>query len=249
MITFVVYASERKEGDMLNEVIARFLFAKKDHYDILTFDKFSLDIDKKISKLEGVKIFILDTDVQTLSGIEVAKQIRRNGDFVSPIILLTGNRNLDINDLNNVLYLSLILKSRTIAKDIIFSLKEAYKIATKYSVLSFTYFDELYRLPYDEICYVEKDLNCNSVTIHSLDDTYQNYISIRELQSRLKDDPRFYKSHRSCIINIYNVASYDKKNNKIIFKNNETTDLIARSKKNMLIKRIEEISGVVKKEV
>lgn len=239
MINFVVYAKERKECDFYENIIGKFLFSTDDCYDVLKFDKFSLDIEEQIRKTEGVKIYILDID-SPMNGIDFAKRIRINGDLNSPIILLTEKKDEGLLEkLNNVLYLSLISKNRN-GKEFILSLKEAYRIATMNAVLSFTHFDETYRLSYDDICYIEKDANCNSVTIYSLDDTYQDYISIKEMCEKLKGDPRFYRSHRSCIVNIYNIASYDRKNNLIIFKNGLTTYLVARNKRRTLIKKLEE---------
>lgn len=58
------------------------------------------------------------------------------------------------------------------------------------------------------------------------------------------EDPRFMKVHRSCIINLLNVKSYDITNNKIKFENKET-DLIARDKKKELKEKLCEYQKIM----
>lgn len=241
MITFVIYTNRKRERKVCSEIIERFLFARNDSYDIQLYDENDLNT-RMIKRTKGVKVFVLDIDMPR--GLELAKKIRLDGDLFSPIILLTDVININLVErLNNVLYLKIIRKSIDNTHDILVALREAYKIVTKYAVLSFTHFDETYRLAYDDICHIDKDVCCNSVTIYSIDDTYQDYMSIKEMQFKLKDDVRFYKSHRSCIVNVYNIASYDRRNNLIVFKNGLTTNLVSRSKRKGLIKRLEEIDG------
>lgn len=244
MITFCIYTSSKLEGMKYSEIVERFLFTKDDQYKIVLFNNHSNNIIEEINDISDSKIFLLDIDVNIpFGGLEIAKNIRHNGDFTSPIILLTEDRKkISIGKLKNVLYLDILNKSYP-DKALLSVLHVAYKIVTRYSILSFSIFDELYRLPYDQICFIEKNRYNDTVTIHTIDDTYQNYISIKSLEVKLMKDPRFYKSHRSCIINVYNVISFDKKSNTVIFKNGLTTNLVARHKKRLLVDRLNEIDG------
>lgn len=243
MLTFVIYAKSSEECDKYKTLVDKFLFSKEDHYETLLFDEFNVDFTKKVEKIKGIKIFLLEIDVPTVSGIDIAKEIRHKGDLVSPIILIS-EKNLNAAKLNNVLYLSLVKKGLHLGEELLSAVKDAYVIATKYSVLSFSIYDELYRLSYDDICYIKKDLNSDSVTIYTNDDSYQNYVSIKSLESKLENDVRFLKIHRSCIVNLFNIAIFDKKNNKIVFKNGSSISLISRSKRKILIQKLKEIEVV-----
>ena len=53
----------------------------------------------------------------------------------------------------------------------------------------------------------------------------------------LGDDPRFFKCHRSCIVNLNNIKVFDIDKNIIKFKNGET-NLVARDKKRELKDRL-----------
>ena len=118
------------------------------------------------------------------------------------------------------------------------ALEKAYIISTKYNTLSFSSFDEVYRLPYDDIYYIEKDIHDDTITVYTKDDSYTHYISIKNMATKLSDDVRFFKTHRSCIINIFKVSSFNCKENLIIFDNDMTINLVAKDKKRKLVDRL-----------
>lgn len=61
--------------------------------------------------------------------------------------------------------------------------------------------------------------------------------TINKLADIVRNDPRFFKTHRSCIINLNNVINYDIENNIIKFKHGET-NLISRTQKEELKARL-----------
>ncbi len=245
MVSFIIYDDRICRRELYIKLIKKFLYTLHDKYKIYEYDKLSNQVREELKRIEGTRIYLINTDIQDESGLELARAIRKNGDFISPIIFLTtGDKSKLMDKAKNILFLDIIKIDDNIIFNLLSSLKEAFRIVTRNSVYTFTAFDEVYRIPYNDIYYIVKNLNDDSVTIYTKDDTYLNYITIKKIENILSIDPRFYKSHRSCIINLYNVISYDKKSNTIIFNNGMSIDLVARQNKSILSKKLKEFSNV-----
>ena len=245
MINFVIYYGDEKMRKAIENEIKKFLFSKPDYYKIHSLGtKKKADEELLLKHMEGTKIYIIDIDSDYKSPA-FAKKIRENGDFMSPIILLTKNDRATIIDkLNHVLFLDLIKVDKNFYEVFHECLYNAYKIVTRYSVYSFSIFDEIYRIPYDDIYYIVKNFCDNSVTIYTKDDSFVNYASVRGLDELLCRDARFFRTHRSCIINLSNVSSYDRRNNILVFKNGMTIDMISKKNKPVLIERLKNFGNV-----
>lgn len=247
MLNFVIYEDDKQLRELIGNIIKRFLYTAKDYYVIHAFDNTTPNMMETVKKLEGMKIYIVDADVPVISGIDFARMVRNNGDYTSLILVISLRRPESlVRKLKNILYLDIINKENEFIRNMLLCLSDAYRIAARHEVYTFSIFDELYRIPFDEINYIEKNIHDDSVTLFTKDDSYQNYVTIKRIADELKRDPRFFKSHRSSVINLYNVASYDRKNNRVIFKSGMTTDLIARNRKKLLVEKLEELDCVVK---
>lgn len=243
MLSFVLCDSDIKRREIYINVIKRFLYASEDYYTIYEFDKFGPKMQESLEHIEGVKIYLINIDEEDMSGILLAKKIRCKGDFLSPILILTSKgRKCVVDKLRNILYLDIIEIGSKLVDEMLQSLVQAYKIVTRHEAYTFISFDEVYRLPYDDIYYVQKNLNDDSVTIYTKDDTYLNYITIKGVSEQLESDPRFFKVHRSCIINLYKVASFDRKSNTVVFNNGMQINLVSRYNKSRLIDRLRDYS-------
>lgn len=239
MTSFIIYDSDLKRREIYLKVIRRFLYTSLDYYTIYEFDRYSIKVQEDLEHIEGTKVYLVNADIE--GGMILAKKIRSNGDFISPLIFFTSKNRKDVlASLRNILYLDVIETGDQLISDLMQSLVETYKIVTRHSVYTFMSFDEVYRLPYNDIYYIQKNLNDDSVTIYTKDDTYTDYVTIKALVEKLEVDPRFFKVHRSCIINLYNVASFDKKSNTIIFNNGMSINLVSRYNKAILVERLKE---------
>lgn len=245
MVSFIVYDDDSSRRDLCSKVIKKFLFSTNDYYKIIEFDKYNFAISEKMKHIEGARVYIINVDVSGPNPLNIARKIREDGDFISPIILITNkNKTSVIDDIQNVLFLDIIEMDNNFISNMYNCLKNAHKIVTRHSVYTFSVFDEVYRIPYKDIYFIKKNLKDDSVTIYTKDDSYLHYITVKALEKMLKKDPRFFKAHRSCIINLYNVSSYDKKCNIVVFKNGMTVDLVSRQNKSILAQKLKEYSNV-----
>lgn len=241
MLSFVVLEKDEGLRGTYVKLIKNFLYGTNEHYNISEFSTYTVDVDKKIEHKKGTCIYIIDVDDETVDMFKVARRIRNRGDLKSQIILVSkGDKEKYIDKLYNVLFLDFIKIDKRLIFRLMRSIKEAYRIITRYEAYAFTAFDEVYGIVYDDIYFVTKNLNEDSVTIFTKDKKYLNYVSLKGIEAELAGDPRFLKVHRSCIINLYHISSYDKKSNTIFFNNGMQTNLVSRHYKAELAKRIKD---------
>jgi len=244
MVNFIIYDDDYTRKELYTKVIRKFLYSSNDKYNIYEFSVDNCDTRENVSHIEGVRIYLINLDMELSDGINIARRIRENGDFISPVLLITSRDKKNvIENLRNILFLDLLSYDENIVKNLLLSFGDAYKIVTRHSVYTFSAFDEVYRLPYNDIYYIVKNLKDDSVTIHTKDDSYLHYTSVKSVEKILGDDPRFFKTHRSCIINLYNVSFYDRKDNVVVFNNGSTTNLVARHSKSKLAEKLKEFSN------
>jgi two-component system response regulator AgrA len=231
MINFIIYEDKEKWQHFYKNIILNVIGNKKDKYKIIIIDKYKDDIPNKINSLIGKKIFLLDLEVPGKLGLDFAREIRNNGDWISPIIIVTSHESFKNESYTSkILMLDFITKNIDIEKNLKESLDIALKINTTIDSFNFTYNNEYYQIPYQNILYFEKDLNNNYTLIVTEKETYKLKESITKIHEMLKDTPSFYKTHRSYIINLNNIIKVDYNENFIYFKNNKCT-LLSRSKK------------------
>ena len=102
--------------------------------------------------------------------------------------------------------------------------------------LSYEYNHICHKIDFRHIISIEKEQDSKRCIIHT---TYGNKTIAGSLNSVLKLlDKRFMKIHRSVIVNIDQIESYDASKNKLIFKDGTHTHLIARDKKKELMIRV-----------
>lgn len=154
--------------------------------------------EKLISSLQSTQydFFILDIELPSSSGINIAKEIRKH-DLNVPIVFLT-NYSEYMEDVFQVQTFDYILKPVTREK-----LFPVIKKIIKYldldnAYFSFTYKRAEYNLKFAEIVYFEKQKR--TVIIHTVHQTFQTIMSTPELLQKLNDN--FVQVHTSYIVNI-----------------------------------------------
>ena len=104
------------------------------------------------------------------------------------------------------------------------------------SVLLFEKDHSIFKIKYKDIIYIERELNSKSCILFSTTGEFRITKSLSEIEATL--DGRFFRTHRSAIVNIDNIQEYNIRTNVITFYNGERTDLISRNKKKELKQRV-----------
>ena len=238
MIKFIIYEDNDVMAKNYVRIIKKFMFNKHINYKVPIFNEFSDSMMDLIKNNDDYKkVYLLDVEVPKMDGIDLAREIRNRGDWKSQIMIITADDKKDYFLLTNrLMLLNFILKSN-LEKELLLSLDAVHKIFFNDMVLSFKYNSEIFNIFYNDIYYIEKNINDNSSTVVTKNNQYTIRNSINALMKKLGDDDRFFKSHRSCIVNVNNILEYDINKNIVKFSNREI-NLIARNKKRELKKRL-----------
>ena len=238
MINFVLYEDGKEMRERYKKIILKLIGPNNNNFKIIEIDKYNQEAEKKLSNIVGNKIYLLDVEVPGKSGLDLARKIRNDRDWDSQIIVITSHEQYsNIGYTSKLLMLDFISKYSNIEKELKETLGVAVGIFTKQKSITFTLNGELYKIPYNQILYIEKSLNNNNCKIVTNDGEYFTRDTIQHLEEILSNDQRFMKTHISCIVNLSNVSSIDLANN-IIFFPNKQIDLIARNKKRELKERL-----------
>lgn len=236
-MNFIIYEDEIEYSKRYKNAIHK-LFGKLTlNYEIIEINEYNEQTEIIMDKIDGNKIYILDIEVSGKSGLELARKIRKKGDWTSPIIIVTSHDEFrNVGYTGKILMLDFISKNGDLKSNLYKSLQTALEINLTNKAISYTNKGELYYIPHQDILYIEKSLNDNTSNIVTKNNAYAIRKTIKELENELIQYISFIKTHRSCIINISNVKHIDFDNNIISFINKEI-DLLSRSHKKDLKER------------
>lgn len=238
LLNFVIYEDEERIRNIYKNIIHNIFASNNNAYRIYEFEKYDETFIESMKKISGKKIFLLDIEVPGKTGIELAREIRKSGDWLSQLILITSHQEFRNNNImSRILMLDFISKCKDLEKDLKKSIVVAYDILYSDKTVSIKQNGEIYKIRYNEILYIEKTLNDNYITIYTKEDALSMKCSINSFQTFLEGDPRFMKIHRSCIVNLNNIKRYDIVNNIVKFEN-YSIDLVARNKKKELKEKL-----------
>lgn len=238
MINFVIYEDNKEWQRYYKEIILNIIGCTNHKYTIHAIDKYDSSTKKQINSLTGKNIYLLDLEVPGKSGLDFANEIRKSGDWHSQIIIITSHEQFKNEGFTNkTLMLDFIIKKANIAKDIKEAIETALEIHNYNTSFNFSYNNEFYQIPTKDILYFEKDLNNNYTNIVTKKESFKTKQSLTNIEEMLETDYHFFKTHRSCIVNIKNIFKADLTNNIIYFRNHEI-NLISRDRKKLFKEKL-----------
>ena len=218
MLRFVVCEDNKDFLNRLSNSINKVMMPHNFEYKIHKFTQYNEEVEDIIYNDNERKIYVLDIELPEISGLEIASMIRED-DIESIIIFVTSHLEFK----NDIFY------SRLIAIDYI--PKDKYwegrfeetvdctvKTLNRKQVLMFEYNYNSYRIPYDSITHIEKVSDNKKCLIYIEDkNAYPINTTITELYKKL--GPNFYRTHKSCIVNLDKVKEINYADNTITFTN------------------------------
>ena len=188
------------------------------------------DFDNKFFKIVNSnienKIYLLDIDTPTMSGIDVARYIRKN-DYDSVIIFLSGHDDLSrIAAKKNLMVLNFINKFDSLEKNLSNSLDIAINLVGRKRRVILNSGNILYNLEIDKILYITTDTinRCSLVVCDN--NTYKIKLSIKKIVSELGNS--FVQTHRACFVNKNRIEVINYKELSIMFDNKTKIDLVSK---------------------
>jgi len=233
MLRFVVCEDNQEFLNRLGNVITKVMMPYNFEYKVNKFTQYNEEVEKIILKTDEIKIYILDIELPEVSGLEIASMIRED-DLESIVIFVTSHPEFK----NDIFY------SRLLAIDYISKVKfweerfektidYTIKTLNKKNVLMFEYNYNSYRIPYDTITYIEKITDNKKCLIYTEDNNcFEIITTMSDLLNKL--GPNFFRTHKSCIVNLDKIKEINYADNIITFTNGSSGYLLSnRNKKDL----------------
>ena len=225
MINFIICDDVKQYREMVEHIVVSYMMKNKLEYKTHVFKDYGSDFLKIVESKLSFKVYILDIETPTRSGIDIARLIR-NKDVDSVLIFLTGHQELGhVVMKNDFLFLSYINKFDDCEKRLTKSLDKALQMFKIKSVIRFKDNGVVYTIPQDDILYITRDSverKCIIVTDYSEFHVGKN---LAELEEEVNDN--FVKTHRACLMNTKRILSFSKSQKEVVFDNGMTSDLIS----------------------
>lgn len=235
MISIIIYEDDKEMQILYQKIVYQFFSSRKRKIKFHIFSSYVRDLENQFNKIAGKKIFILDIEVPGKSGLDLARLIRNNGDWMSPLIVITNYEYLrNTGFTSKILMLDFIAKCENVEERLQECLETSYDILHLGDCYTFQYNGELFHIPFSDILYFEKDMYDNYTFIYTEIGSYKIKENITQIEKKLIYHPNFLKVHRSCIVNLNQITSFHRKEKRIYFRNC-FTDLVSRENVEILM--------------
>lgn len=225
MINFIVCDDDKYTLKKVENLIDRAMINNKLAYKTTLFEDYNAKFMKVINEPLPNKVYILDIQTPSRSGIDIARNIRVN-DIDSVIIFLTSHEELGLTILKNeLMFLSFINKYDDYEVRMTKSIKKALELLKVKNVVRFEERGIIYTICLDDVLYVTKDSVDRKSVIKTIHTEFKTYKTLSELNELFGD--KFIRTHKSCIVNSDRVACINKIKRIIKFNNGETIDLLS----------------------
>ncbi len=225
MINFIICDDNEKILFDIKRIIDVFMMKNKAEYKTHIFHDLDDNFMKIVKEPLSFKVYILDIETPSRSGIDVARIIRKK-DVDSVIIFITSHEELGLTLLKNeIMFLSFINKFDNYEDRLVTSIKKSLEILKRKNIIRFEERGVLYTISMNDILYITRDSierKCIIKTDYAEIKTYKSLSSVEKLL-----DNRFVKTHRACFINNERVAKIDKIRKTILFDNGTVVNLLS----------------------
>lgn len=227
MIEFIICDDNKKILNNVEKIINSYMMKNERKYNVIKF----LDYDDKFLELlknkERFRIYILDVETPSYSGIDIARMIRKN-DLSSIIIFLTSHNEVgSILLKEELMFLTFICKFDDYENRLTSALDKSLLIGDSVKAITFKNDSIIYTVKTCDILYIYRDSVDRKSIIVTPSNEYTINKSLSEIFNQLGNS--FKYSHRACIVNKDRISKIDKKKNLIIFDTDNTTDMLSNS--------------------
>ena len=225
MINVIICDDNEKDRNNIKKMVKNFMDKNKKECTVYAYPDYNKAFYEKADSKLPFKIYLLDIETPTRSGIDVARDIRRK-DIDSVIIFLTAHEELgNVVLKNDLMFLSFINKFDDCENRLGKSLEKALDLLNQKNTIRFNDRNVLYTININDILYITKDSFERKTIIKTDYSEFKVNISLVNVINML--DNRFIQTHRACYINSDRKVKIDKKNKIIEFDNGETIDLLS----------------------
>lgn len=232
MFNIIICDDNKQILERVEKIVNKCFINSGYEYQTHLYNDYNSNFMQIINRKLSFKIYILDIETPSRSGIDVAREIRRK-DIDSVIIFLTGHEELgNIVLKNDLLFLSFINKFDNFEERLTNCIRKSFDILHQKQVVRIKDNNNVYIINLDDILYISKDSYERKSIIVTDYTEYKVNKALSEIYNLL--DYRFIRTHRACIVNKTRISKIDKTNKVISFDNGITTDLLSDKYKKVL---------------
>lgn len=225
MLNFIICDDIRKDREMIESIVSKYMMKNQLEYKTHVFKDYDDKFLKIVNEKMPFKIYILDIETPTRSGIDIARIIRHK-DVDSVLIFLTGHEELgNIVIKNDFVFLSFINKFDNCENRLIKALDKSLKMFKVRKTIRFKDNGILYSIPLDDILYITRDSIDRKCIIVTDYNEFKIGKNLNQIEEMLNDD--FVKTHRACLMNKKRITSFNKAKRTVTFDNGVQSDLIS----------------------
>ena len=176
-------------------------------YKIYDFKDYNQKFKKLIKENLPNKIYILDVETPSESGIDIARLIRKD-DINSVIIFLTSHNEVgSILLKEQLMFLTFICKFDEAEKRLKQAIEKALELVGKKSAIRFEDHGSLYTIPIKDITHIYTDTLERKIIINTDYAQFKISKTLTEMEEILTK--QFKHSHRACIVNTDRIRVID----------------------------------------
>lgn len=237
MIHFIVGEDNVFIHKQILDIIDKVMFKGAQAYKKEGFydydDSFVAKIDEPLSN----KIYILDIETPSNTGIEMARKIREK-DIDSIIIFLTayGRKYTQTILENEFMFFAFLSKKKDYEILLEEKIRKAITLVSKKKAIRFCDCGTIYTILTKDILYVTTDTQERKILIVTDYTTHKVGKSMIEMEELLGEE--FMQTHKSCIINKNRINRIDMREGIIYFDTGVQIDLLSRKFKKTVKKEI-----------
>ncbi len=225
MINFIICDDVKQYREMVEHIVISYMMKNKLEYKTHVFKDYDSEFMKIVESKLPFKVYILDIETPSKSGIDIARIIR-NHDVDSVLIFLTGHQELGhVVMKNDFLFLSYINKFDDCENRLIKSLDKALKMFKIKNVIRFKDNGIVYTIPQEDILYITRDSVDRKCIIVTDYNEFKVGKNLSELEKMVNDN--FIKTHRACLMNTKRIMSFSRSQKEVVFDNGMKSDLIS----------------------
>ena len=229
MVNFVIVDDFKEITSNIEKIISKIMINNKLEYKTYIFDDYDSKFKKFMSEPMVNRIYLLDIETKSASGIDIARMIRKN-DLDSIIIFVTAHEELASNIVRDqLMVLTFICKFDDFEKRVKDAVVKSLAYIGKKNAIKFVDNNAIYIIPTKDILYVTHDNVERKCLIKTDNRTYKIGKSLTEIKELSMGT--LAQSHRACLVNEDRIVKIDKKRKRILFDNGEIVDLVSENYK------------------
>ena len=225
MINFIVVDDFKEITKKVENIINKIMMNNKLEYKTHIFSDYNSEFKRLVDEHLPNRIYFLDIETQSASGIDIARLIRKN-DLDSVIIFITAHEELSsIIIKEQLMALTFICKFDNFETKVKEAIMKSLSYIGKKRVIKIIDNNAIYIIPIKDILYITHDNIERKCLIKTINSVYKVGKTLADL-NEMAGGSLVY-SHRACLINEDRVVKIDKKNKSILFDNGDTSYLVS----------------------